>query len=131
MKYTQTQKEAIVSLVIEMINADHLVTLEELKESNLINHELEITDELFTVGYALDTDFAIKIVKEMSDEQKLNVGLLLTRIIDADEAVHDEFTLFNAICEKTGIDIVIHEREKTRQLTKKARSAQGDNPRIQ
>ena len=33
MTFSQTQKEAIVSIVIEMINADHVVSLEELKIS--------------------------------------------------------------------------------------------------
>ena len=112
MTFSQTQKEAIVSIVIEMINADHVVSLEELKISNLINNELEISDEIFRVGYALDVKFALSVIKEMSDEQKLQVGYILTRIIDADDAVDDEFTLFNAICEKTGIDIVINRRIK-------------------
>ena len=110
MTFSQTQKEAIVSIIIEMINADHVVSAEELKLSNLINNELEISDEIFRVGYALDVEFALSVIKEMSDEQKLKVGYILTRIIDADDAVDDEFALFNTICEKTGIDIVINRR---------------------
>ena len=109
MMFSQTQKEAIVSIVIEMINADHVVSLEELRISNLINNELEISDEIFRVGYALDVEFALNVIKEMSDGQKLQVGYILTRIIDADD---DEFALFNTICEKTGIDIVINRRVK-------------------
>ncbi len=112
MIFSQTQKEAIVSIIIEMINADHIVSLEELKISNLINNELEISDEIFKVGYALDVEFALSVIKEMSDEQKLQVAYILTRIIDADDAVDDEFALFNNICEKTGIDIVINRRIK-------------------
>ena len=112
MTFSQTQKEAIVSIIIEMINADHIVSLEELRISNLINNELEISDEIFRVGYALDVEFALSVIKEMSDEQKLQVAYILTRIIDADDAVDDEFVLFNTICEKTGIDIVINRRIK-------------------
>lgn len=108
--FSQTQKEAIVSIIIEMINADHVVTIEELRLSNLINNELEISDEIFRVGYALDVEFALSVIKGMSDEQKLEVGYILTRVIDADDAVDDEFALFNIICEKTGIDIVINRR---------------------
>ena len=93
MTFSQTQKEAIVSIIIEMINADHVVSAEELKLSNLINNELEISDEIFRVGYALDVEFALSVIKEMSDEQKLKVGYILTRIIDADDAVDDEFAL--------------------------------------
>lgn len=114
MDFTPTQKEAIVSLVIEMINADGMVSLEELYESNVINDELEITQEMFNVGYALDVDYAADVVRRMNDEQKLYVGLLLTRIIDADRAVDEEFELLNSICQRTGIDIALdkHNRDK-------------------
>ena len=103
--YTNRQKEALVSLIIEMINCDSTITLEELHESNVINAELGITDDIFRVGLALDVRYAIQIVKEMSDEQKLHVGYLLTRIIDADgEDADSEIDLLNHICRETGID---------------------------
>ena len=97
--YTNRQKEALVSLIIEMINCDRSITLEELHTSNFINAELGITDDIFRVGLALDVRSALQIVKEMTDEQKLHSGLLLTRIIDADGKVEDdEIDLLNHIC---------------------------------
>ena len=102
--FTARQKEAIVSLIIEMINVDRKITLEELHTSNVINAELEITDDIFRVGRALDVKYAIQIVKEMTDEQKLSTGLLLTRIIDADGDVdNDELALLTHVCNETGI----------------------------
>ncbi|MBR6284449.1 MAG: TerB family tellurite resistance protein [Muribaculaceae bacterium] len=104
-EYTTRQKEAIVSLLIEMANADNKVTLEELHESNVINAELGITDEIFRVGRALALPYAIEVLKQMSDEQKIDVGLMLTRIIDADGEVDDvEIDLLNHICTAAGID---------------------------
>lgn len=102
--FTARQKEAIVSLIIEMINVDTKITLEELHTSNVINAELGITDDIFRVGCALDVRYAINIVKEMNDDQKLSTGLLLTRIIDADNEVDDkEIALLTHICNETGI----------------------------
>ena len=102
--YTLRQKEAIVSLIIEMVNADRKITLEELHTSNVINSELGITNDIFRVGRALDLEYALEIVREMTDEQKLNVGYLLTRIIDADGVDDAEIALFNQICAAAGID---------------------------
>lgn len=116
--YTVTQKEAIVSLIIEMVNSNELITIEELHTSNIINHELRITDEMFEVGRALDVEYAIEIVRHMNDEQKLHVGYLLTRIIDADEPGVREFRLFNEICRRSGIDVVI-EGQASKKTSKK------------
>ncbi|MBO7610244.1 MAG: TerB family tellurite resistance protein [Muribaculaceae bacterium] len=114
--YTSRQKEAIVSLIIEMINADRKVTLEELHISNVINSELGITDDIFRVGCALDVIYAIQIVKEMNDEQKLNTGLLLTRIIDADGDVNDnELSLLAHICNETGITQLLDMQDEQEQ----------------
>lgn len=111
--FTGRQKEAIVSLIIEMINIDRKITLEELHISNVINAELGITDDIFRVGRALDVNYAIQIVKEMSDEQKLNTGLLLTRIIDADGEVNDnEIALLTHVCNETGITQLLDAREE-------------------
>ena len=105
--FTARQKEAIVSLIIEMINVDRKITLEELHTSNVINAELEITDDIFRVGYALDVKYAIQIVSEMSDEQKLN------RIIDADGNVDDnELSLLAHICNATGITQLLDAQEE-------------------
>ena len=106
--YSSRQQEALVSLIIEMINCDRNITLEELHTSNVINAELGITDDIFRVGLALDARYALQIVKEMTDEQKLYTGLLLTRIIDADGKVEDdEIQLLNHICKETGIDVLL------------------------
>ena len=109
MNFTDTQKEAIVSLIIEMLNVDNDINLQEMRVSNLINAELAITDDIFNVGRALDVQFAVEITRCMNDEQKIFVAQLLTRIIDADERVDDsEIAFLNWVCQQTGIDILLH-----------------------
>lgn len=111
--FNNRQKEAIVSLIIEMINVDRKITLEELHASNVINAELGITDDIFRVGCALDVKYATSIVREMNDEQKLYTGLLLTRIIDADGDVNDdEIALLTHICNATGITQLLDDMEQ-------------------
>ncbi len=104
-EFSSRQKEALVSLIIEMVNADSKVTLEELHASNVINAQLGITDDIFKVGRALSLPYAIEVVSAMTDEQKREVGVLLTRVIDADGEVDDkEIGLLNHICAVAGID---------------------------
>lgn len=108
--FTDNQKAAIVSLIIEMINADHEIQPDEIIESNVINAELGITEEIFHMGYALDVNYAIEMVRKFPDEDKLLVGSLLVRIIDADKDVKDEeIRLLNRICQQTGIDIALRD----------------------
>lgn len=108
MSYTDSQKAAIVSLIIEMINVDNVVSIEELHVSNIINNELHITQDIFEMGKALKVEYAIDVVSKMTDTQKCEVGKLLTRIIDADgEVKSSELKLLSSIAKLTGLDIII------------------------
>jgi uncharacterized tellurite resistance protein B-like protein len=108
--YTSTQREAIVSLVIEMINIDSNVAYEELDVSNKINELLGVSEEEFVVGKGLDLIRALYIVSHMTKEQKIQVGKILTKIIDADGVVDQhELDLLYYICDMTGIGNVFSE----------------------
>ncbi len=45
--FSDVEKQAIVSLIIEMINVDQVITIEEVYASNAINAELGINEEIF------------------------------------------------------------------------------------
>ncbi|MBQ0120863.1 MAG: TerB family tellurite resistance protein, partial [Bacteroidales bacterium] len=106
-KYSDNEKSAIVSLLIEMINVDNVISLKEMDEINVINRDLNITEEVFLLGKALDFNYSVELVKHMSDEKKLEVAKYITRIIDADGVVKDvEIQLLNDICHRTGLDII-------------------------
>lgn len=111
--YSDLEKAAIISLLLEMANVDDDIAVEELNEINLINDELNITYEIFNHGKATDINYAIKRVSIMPEKKKLEVGSYLTRIIDADKIVKDvEIKLLNEICHRTGIDIIINKKIK-------------------
>ena len=106
--FNETQKAAVVSLLIEMINADKVVDPSECAVYNTICVEYGVCDETVNLGRALDSMVAIDIMKRMSDIQKIVVAQLLTRVIDADARDDDnEIKLFNVICRATGVDVLI------------------------
>ena len=131
-EYNNRQKEAIVSLLIEMANADRKVTLEELHTSNVINAKLGITDDIFRVGRALALPYAIEVVRAMTDEQKLDVAVMLTEIIDSDGVDDAEISLLNYICVETGIDKLLPDdpapsQERVNSGTQEEKAQNEDN----
>jgi len=110
--FNETQKAAVVSLLIEMINADHVVDPAECAVFDTICVEYAICDETFSLGRSLDGLVAVDIMKRMSDVQKIAVAQLLTRVIDADAKDDDkEIQLFNYICKATGVDILVNVKQ--------------------
>ena len=111
MEFSETQKAAIVSLLIEMINADQEVHPNECSVFDTICVEYSICEDTFNLGRSLNTMVAIDIMKRMSDVQKIVTAQLLTRVIDADAKDDDqEIRLFNIICNITGVDTLINAR---------------------
>lgn len=112
MAYSNNEKAAIVSLLIEMINVNDKIDLEELYVMNVVNGDLGITQDIFEAGKCMDCNYAMTVVKHMSDEKKMNVAVLMTKVIDADGVVDNrEIALLNKICEVTGIDSVINRQQ--------------------
>ena len=107
--FNETQKAAIVSLLIEMINADHEVDPSECAVFDTICVEYNICEETYNVGRALTGIVAVNIMKNMSDIQKITTAQLLTRVVDADARDDDrEIQLFNIICRLTGVDTLVN-----------------------
>ena len=108
-QFNETQKAALVSLLIEMINADQKVAAEECTVFDTICVEYAINEETFCLGRSLDSMAAINIMKNMSDAQKIATAQLLIRVIDADAKDDDkEIQLFNIICRATGVDVLVN-----------------------
>ena len=111
--FNETQKAAIVSLLIEMINADRVVDPSECAVFNTICVEHHIGEDTYNIGRSLNSMVAINIMKNMSDMQKLATAQLLIRVIDADAKDDDmEIQLFNKICKATGVDILVNARDR-------------------
>ena len=112
-EFSETQKAAIVSLLIEMINADNVVDISECAVFDTICVEYGICEDTFNLGRSLNSMVAIDIMKRMSDTQKIATAHLLTRVIDADAQDDDrEIRLFNIICQATGVDVLINAKDQ-------------------
>ncbi len=112
MTYSDTEKAAIVCLLIELINADEKVTLDEQYIFSKICGEIAVTQDIFNAGKNMDVKYAMVVVKHMTDEQKMDVAVMMARIIDADGADDKEIKMLNQICLETGLDMVIHDKVK-------------------
>ena len=107
--FTETQKAAIVSLLIEMINVDNEVHPNECAVFDTICVEYGICDDTFNLGRSLNSMVALDIMKRLGDMQKILTAQLLTRVIDADAKDDDkEIQLLNIICRATGVDTLIN-----------------------
>ena len=111
--FTDNQKAAIISLLIEMINIDREIDPRECEVFNAICVEHAVSEDTYKLGRALDSMAALEFMKRMSDFQKIYTAQLLIRVIDADEKDDDnEIRLFNLICSATGVDVLINAWDK-------------------
>lgn len=108
MQFTDQEKIAIVSLLIEMANADSRVAYEEMITINLLCRRMEIDHNSFVVAHGLKCEHAIEVLKTMNDDKKLQLAQMMVDIIDSDNQVDDtEIALLNHACHQIGIDILL------------------------
>jgi len=108
-QFTEMQKAAIVSLLIEMINVDGIVDPSECEVFDTICVEYGIDEEIYNLGKSLNCLVAVDMMRRMNDRQKIATAQLLTRVIDADAKDDDkEIQLLNVICAATGVDTIIN-----------------------
>lgn len=105
MTFTNQEKIAIVSLLIEMANADSKIAYEEMITFNHICHRLKIDHSTFIVGHGLKCEHAVEVLKAMTAAKKLQLAQLMVEIIDSDNNVDDtEIALLNHVCREIGIE---------------------------
>ena len=103
--FSDQEKIAIVSMLIEMANADKHIAYEEMITINLICRRLEIDHNSFVVGHGLRCEHAIEVLKTMSDEKKLELAKMLVELIDSDNNIDDsEIALLNHVGQKLELD---------------------------
>lgn len=110
MKFTDQEKISIVSLLIEMANADGRVAYEEMITFNLLCQQLKIDHNAFVVGHGLKCDHAVEVLKSMSASKKLDLAQMLVQIIDSDNKVAPaEISLLEHLGKQLGIDQLLNE----------------------
>ena len=86
---TEKEKACLISLTLEIMNADYKITANEMRFYNLMQKDFSLTNQDFENGRAMDPYVALGILKEMSDDKKTAIGLILRKLISVDGAPHN------------------------------------------
>ena len=127
MEFTAEEKQAVISLMVGIIEADGWIDDEEIEFAQDVLDAIECTEEDFELGQDMPLLPALVILKNMTDEQKGVVSDVITATIVADRIVTvEEAVIFDYVTELTGIDIYLDEEEKEEKETLKELSTEAD-----
>ena len=127
MDFTAEEKQAVISLMVGIIEADGWIDDEEIEFAEEVLDAIECTEEDFELGQDMPLLPALVIVKNMTDEQKGVVSDVITATIVADRIITaEEAVIFDYVTELTGIDIYLDEEEKEEKETLKELSTEAD-----
>ena len=127
MDFTAEEKQAVISLMCGIIEADGWIDDEEIEFAQDVLDAIECGEEDFELGQDMPLLPALVIVKNMTDEQKGIVSDVITATIVADRIITaEEAVIFDYVTELTGIDIYLDEEEKEEKETLKELSTEAD-----
>ena len=127
MEFTSVEKQAVISLMIGIIEADGWIDDEEIEFAEDVLDAIECSEEDFELGQDMPLLPALVAVKNMTDEQKSVVSDVITATIVADRIITaEEAVIFDYVTELTGIDIYLDEEEKEQKGTLKDLSTEAD-----
>ena len=127
MEFTAEEKQAVISLMVGIIEADGWIDDEEIEFAQDVLDAIACTEEDFELGQDMPLLPALVIVKNMTDEQKGIVSDVITATIVADRIITvEEAVIFDYVSELTGIDIYLDEEEKEEKETLKELSTEAD-----
>ena len=90
MEFTAEEKQAVISLMVGIIEADGWIDDEEIEFAQDVLDAIECTEEDFELGQDMPLLPALVILKRMSDEQKGVVSDVITATIVADRIITAE-----------------------------------------
>ena len=127
MEFTAEEKQAVISLMCGIIEADGWIDDEEIEFAQDVLDAIECEEEDFELGQDMPLLPALVILKNMTDEQKGVVSDVITATIVADRIITvEEAVIFDYVTELTGIDIYLNEEEKEMEETLKDLSTEAD-----
>ena len=127
MEFTAEEKQAVISLMCGIIEADGWIDDEEIEFAQDVLDAIECTEEDFELGQDMPLLPALVIVKNMTDEQKGVVSDVITATIVADRIITaEEAVIFDYVAELTGIDIYLDDEDKEEKETIKELSTEAD-----
>jgi hypothetical protein len=127
MDFTAEEKQAVISLMCGIIEADGWIDEDEIEFAQDVLDAIECEEEDFELGQDMPLLPALVILKNMTDEQKGVVSDVITATIVADRIITaEEAVIFDYVSELTGIDIYLDEEEKQKEETLKDLATEAD-----
>lgn len=112
MDFSAEEKQAVISLMAGIIEADGWIDDEEIEFAQDVLDAIDCTEEDFELGQEMPLLPALVLVKNMTDEQKGVVSDVITATIVADRIItEEEAVIFDYVTELTGIDIYLEKDE--------------------
>lgn len=116
MEFTSIEKQAVISLMIGIIEADSWIDDEEIEFAQDVLDAIDCSEEDFELGQDLPLLPALVTVKNMTDEQKSVVAEVICATIVADRIITaEEAVIFDYVSELTGMDDILNKDEKRKQ----------------
>ena len=116
MEFTSIEKQAVISLMIGIIEADSWIDDEEIEFAQDVLDAIDCSEEDFELGQDLPLLPALVTVKNMTDEQKSVVAEVICATIVADRIITaEEAVIFEYGSELTGMDDILDKDEKRKQ----------------
>ena len=107
------EKQAVISLMIGIIEADGWIDDEEIEFAQDVLDAIECTEEDFELGQDMPLLPALVIVKNLTEEQKSVVSDVISATIVADRGLTlEEADVFDYASELTGIDDILDKDER-------------------
>ena len=127
MEFTSLEKQAVISLMVGIIEADGWIDDEEIEFAEEVLDAIECTEEDFELGQDMPLLPALVVLKRMTDEQKGIVSDVITATIVADRIItEEEAVIFDYVTELTGIDIYLDQEEKEQEEALKDLATEAD-----
>lgn len=127
MEFTSLEKQAVISLMVGIIEADGWIDDEEIEFAEEVLDAIECTEEDFELGQDMPLLPALVVLKRMTDEQKGVVSDVITATIVADRIItEEEAVIFDYVTELTGIDIYLDQEEKEQEEALKDLATEAD-----
>ena len=113
MEFTSMEKQAVISLMVGIIEADGWIDDEEIEFAQDVLDAIECTEEDFELGQDMPLLPALVIVKNLTEEQKSVVSDVISATIVADRVITlEEAVVFDYVSELTGIDDILNKDER-------------------
>ncbi len=108
MDFTSIEKQAIISLMVGIIEADGWIDDEEIEFAEEVLDAIDCSDEEFDLGQEMPLLPALVTIKNMTTEQKDAVADVIFAVIVSDRVItEEEAEIFEYVAELTGIADVL------------------------